>query len=78
MSKILYPDSICHVEISISEASARKKVLGKRMPGNIMGLKPIKFGYGACTLCNCSGYISRNDGSHTCKVCKHHKSKHED
>lgn len=36
----------------------------------------VKNGYGACKLCDCAGYESRNDGSHVCKVCRHHKSQH--
>lgn len=41
-----------------------------------IGQLETKNGYGACKLCNCDGYQSRNDGTHVCKVCKHHKSQH--
>lgn len=39
-------------------------------------LKITRNGYGRCKLCDCNGYISKNDGSHVCKECKHHKSQH--
>ena len=36
----------------------------------------IIVGYGACRSCDCRGYISKNNGSHTCKECDHHKDQH--
>lgn len=44
----------------------------------ILAHNSIMNGYGRCRSCNCSGYISKHDGTHTCKVCGHHYDRHSD
>ena len=35
-----------------------------------------KAGYGRCRSCGCTGYISKHNGSHECKICNHHFDRH--
>lgn len=44
----------------------------------LKNMKDIQNGYGSCRSCDCRGYISKHDGSHTCKVCHHHYDRHRD
>jgi hypothetical protein len=35
-------------------------------------------GYGRCRSCQCTGYISKHNGTHECKNCGHHYGRHRD
>lgn len=58
--------------------SFREFVIIENPIENLSGKKHAINGYGRCRSCDCSGYISKHDGSHTCKVCGHHYDRHRD